>query len=142
MIGYSKFDQVGKSKKKPKKEAKPEQEDDVEVGVEFAAQIKPGKKTLAWNAQRQALKTRFESVGITTCELKLGGICMDDFALSFAHEKKRGDLLPGELVRVALSCSACHEYIERQIHKDQMYDIVHSVIEGRTPAINKVLLAP
>jgi hypothetical protein len=115
MVGYSKLDQVGKSKTK-------------------------NKKVKEWDEKRKDEKELFEEVGITSCEFKLKGICMPNFALGFAHEYKRKDLPPGQINRVALACGACHEQIEYHMTKQEMYETVHDVIESRPEHINQILL--
>lgn len=115
MVGYSKLDQVGKTKVK-------------------------NKKVKEWDAARKDTKELFVEAGITTCEFKLDGICMPTFALGFAHEYKRKDLPPGQINRVALACGACHEHIDYHLPKEKMFEIVNKVIESRPDHINEILL--
>lgn len=72
--------------------------------------IKPGKKTLAWNKAREELKKEFQAMGITTCEIKFDG-CWRDNALSFAHTRKRRNVI--DLKRVVLACIPCHDIVEK-----------------------------
>jgi len=119
MIGYSKIDQTGKPKEK-----KP-------------VAIKPGKKTKEWDSARSKLKKAFDSVGITTCELRLDN-CTQDQALSFAHTKKRRNLAAGELFEVVLSCISCHNQVEK-LGEKSMNRVLTRVINKRPEAVRKVL---
>lgn len=73
--------------------------------------LKAGKRTKEWQQTRERLKPRFEAVGITKCEFRFEG-CWRDNGLTFAHIRKRRNLLPGELEKVALACIPCHDKLE------------------------------
>jgi hypothetical protein len=86
-----------------------------------------GKKTDKWNRVRAKLKKRFESAGITRCE-----VCFGSFGLAFAHSKKRRFIVNDEdLEEVALLCQPCHEKIEFSGH-EQMYQAILNIINQRT----------
>jgi len=86
-----------------------------------------GKKTNKWNAVRAELKKKFESMGVTRCE-----VCYGTFALSFAHSKKRRFLQTEEDWReVALLCQPCHEKIEFSGH-EEMYNAIIKIIGDRS----------
>lgn len=89
-----------------------------------------GKKTRAWESTRGQLKKRFESVGITSCEIRLPQ-CWGNYALSFAHAKKRRFLIGEEIEVVALSCAPCHTAIEGMPH-NEMEKIVMRAINKRS----------
>jgi len=73
--------------------------------------LKAGKRTREWQRVREQLKPRFEAAGITRCEFRYQG-CWRDNALSFAHMRKRRNLMPNELKVVALACIPCHDKLE------------------------------
>lgn len=86
-----------------------------------------GKRTDKWNRVRAKLKQRFESAGITRCE-----VCFGTFGLAFAHSKKRRFILTDEdWEQVALLCQPCHEKIEFSGH-DSMYEAILDIISKRT----------
>jgi hypothetical protein len=89
-----------------------------------------GKKTREWEAKRRRLKQRFEAVGLTTCEFRYEG-CWIDNGLSFAHIKKRLNLLPGELEVVALACPVCHHILDNRMKEAEMTKTVLAVIQKR-----------
>lgn len=82
--------------------------------------IKAGKKTLEWEkVRRTELIPQFEEWGITTCEIKIEGVCWNNNALGFAHTLKRRDITtPEQLRRVVLACNPCHDIVE---HRCQEY---------------------
>jgi hypothetical protein len=85
-----------------------------------------GKKGLQWQRIRKELKERFRKAGITRCE-----ICGSNFALGFAHRKKRACCDEEELYKVALLCNdPCHR--EADSHGAQhMFDTINAIIAGR-----------
>ena len=86
-----------------------------------------GKRTNKWNSVRAELKGKFESMGVTRCEL-----CYGTFGLSFAHSKKRRFIQTEEDWReVALLCQPCHEKIEFSGH-EEMYNAITKIIGGRS----------
>lgn len=88
-----------------------------------------GKKTLTWERERAKLKVKFLGWGITTCELKYDG-CLRNWALGFAHAKRRRNLKPHELSIVVLACSYCHEILDaRREHETEA--IVNRIIANR-----------
>jgi hypothetical protein len=96
------------------------------LGIKLVA----GKKTKEWDRVRAELKVEYEAMGITSCELGYDGCKRDDW-LSFAHGRKRRKLQGDELKTLTiLSCTVCHERIER-MPADAMLAIVASVISER-----------
>jgi len=89
----------------------------------------PGTKTREWARTRSALKKRFESVGITSCEIRWPQ-CWRDYALSFAHTRKRRNIPNGELDRVVLACAACHTAVEG-LSEHQMNCVLEGIIAAR-----------
>ena len=89
-----------------------------------------GKKTLEWMRIRARLKKKFAEAGITSCELGYPG-CWRDEALGFAHGRKRRHLQGDEIETLTiLSCTPCHDVIER-MSAPAMLCIVQSVIAER-----------
>lgn len=89
--------------------------------------IKAGKKTKEWAKVRKELKKDFETMGITTCELRVEG-CWNNNALSFAHTLKRRNVT--DLKRVVLACVPCHQKVERMIEA-QMEAYLENIIKKR-----------
>lgn len=96
-----------------------------------------GKKGREWAAVRRKLKVEFEAMGVTRCELKLPG-CMVNWAMSFAHCRKRRFLKPdvpkdspGSLWCCALACQSCHTTIE-QLRPAMMEKLVLDAIARRS----------
>lgn len=88
--------------------------------------LKPGKRTKAWNAARKRLKVRFSAAGIERCEL-----CGSTFAMSFMHRVKRRFITtPEELETVALGCVVCHDRIEKLPH-EEMKEAIDKIIAAR-----------
>ncbi len=91
-----------------------------------------GEKANAWTKTREELKVRFETAGITQCELGYDG-CWKNNTLTFAHSKKRRYIESDEELReVCLCCQSCHARIE---FNPDMYEIVRRVIAGRKVAV-------
>lgn len=88
-----------------------------------------GKRGREWINARSWLKKRFNWAGIIYCEARLQGCHLDNM-LSFAHCKKRREMLEGEIYHVALLCLHCHEIYERLSHED-MHARIHELIEKR-----------
>lgn len=89
-----------------------------------------GRKTREWDAERARLKKRFETAGITTCELRRVGCACHNF-LGFAHAKKRRMLTKGDLGVVVLACNYCHDQIEVLPHAE-MERIIMAIISARS----------
>lgn len=70
-----------------------------------------GKRTNAWAACRRKLKPAFERAGVTSCELNYDK-CWINYALGFAHSRKRRNLKPYELTICILTCNSCHDKLE------------------------------
>jgi len=136
MPGYSKQQQLSQSVKD-----KPEPKKKLAISQKPRRSIKKGKKTTEWETTRRTLNNRFYAVQIERCELNIpqhhNGI-----AIAYAHAKKRNELQPGELIRVAKSCQGCHEWIEYHVGKPEMQRIIDEAINKRPTAVNKILLAP
>jgi hypothetical protein len=92
-----------------------------------------GKKTLAWQREREKLKVRFMARGITSCEARLPG-CWGSRALGFAHLDKRRFLKPhqlGDMDQVVLLCSpVCHAYAE-SLPREEMRIFLQKIIDRR-----------
>jgi hypothetical protein len=89
-----------------------------------------GRKTREWEKIRRELKIRFERVGIISCEIRLKQ-CWGGYALSFAHTKKRADMLPGDIEIAVLACAPCHTAVEG-MKKDAMQSLLESIILERS----------
>ena len=72
------------------------------------------------------LKREYEERGITTCEARIPGVCMRDFALSWHHRHKRRwyktkdhsrEALLASFNQTILVCAACHDRLEQ--HPDE-----------------------
>ena len=88
------------------------------------------KKTREWEAERRRLKPKFEAIGLTYCEFGYPG-CWRNNGLSFAHIKKRLNLLPGQLSIVALACPVCHYILDNRMKEVEMTKAVLAVIQKR-----------
>lgn len=97
-----------------------------------------GKRTIAWEKEREKLKVKFLGWGITTCELRYPGVCWHDNALGFAHAKKRRFLKPHELGHVVLACTPCHDVLE-SLGAELMEAEVDSTILARKKNLKKNL---
>ena len=86
-----------------------------------------GKKTKEWNKVRAELKTEFENMGITTCEIRHKG-CWKNNALGFAHTKKRRYVT--DLKRVVLACNPCHDWVENS-GEVKMEEYLEQIIHDR-----------
>ena len=95
-----------------------------------------GKRTIAWEKEREKLKVKFLSWGITSCELRYPGTCWGDSALGFAHAKKRRFLKPHELGHVILACNPCHDILE-SLGADLMKAEVDATISARKKNLKK-----
>lgn len=104
--------------------------------------IKPGDKTLEWEAAKRILKPAFAEVGIGYCEIGRYLYQFPEYAermerhrhnffLTWAHGDKRNNLVGQELITlVALSCVDCHNFIEAMPH-EEMRKIVEGAIAAR-----------
>lgn len=103
--------------------------------------IGPGKRTIEWEkAKQHILNPAFAQVGLLyACEVGAYLIQFEEheqvkkhrhnFALSYAHGKKRRKLVNNELVTfVARCCNDCHDYIE---YRPDMKKIIEAVISSR-----------
>ncbi len=80
--------------------------------------LKPGKKTREWERIRRKIKPEFEAQGITSCEFRYP-LCQGGYMLSFAHGKKRRNLVGDELEKfVGLACQNCHTLLELKPEKE------------------------
>lgn len=94
--------------------------------------IRAGVKTTRWSQARGVLKEVFEDNGVTSCEVRISGICVVDRYLSFAHGDKRRYLSVTELyILVALACIPCHEHIEYKMNRREMRDLVTDIVARR-----------
>lgn len=72
-----------------------------------------GKRTVAWQKDREALIPEFISRGITSCEAILDGDCAGRLYTHFAHRHQRWwyirrPHLLGKINQVILACDPCH----------------------------------
>jgi hypothetical protein len=95
--------------------------------------MKRGKKTKAWDAARRKLKPFFENLGIDYCEM-----CGGRFGLSFAHSKKRRNIVGDEIKEVILICvHPCHENLER-LPEVEMTEKVREIISNRSRIVTAI----
>lgn len=96
---------------------------------------KIGKKSKLNLEANVILKSDFQRMGITRCEVQLND-CWGVIQ-GFAHGKKRRDLTLAELKKFAIgSCNACHHKIEYECEKwtgMTMEQFVRMTIKNRTP---------
>jgi hypothetical protein len=76
------------------------------------------------------LKRIYKERGNTTCEAKIPGACMRDFALSWHHRHKRRwyktkdhsrEPLLATFNHTILVCGPCHEYLEQHPDESKKY---------------------
>lgn len=91
--------------------------------------IGAGKKTNEWKSIREQLIETFKNWGITECEIRHEG-CWRNNALGFAHVDKRRNLRLGELTKVVLACTPCHQWVEVMPHKE-MRLVLERIIASR-----------
>lgn len=89
------------------------------------AKHKKKDKVKIWDKIRAELKIQFDAWGITFCE-----ICKSSWNLSFAHSKKRRNIIGDEIYEVALLCVPCHMEIEK-LGQVKMYPIIMEIIGKR-----------
>jgi hypothetical protein len=89
-----------------------------------------GKKTIAWEKARAELKKQFLHWGVISCEFPFPHHCWRTEGLSFAHSKKRRNIVGDELMEVALLCPIAHEAVERLPEKE-MCEIIRNIIKHR-----------
>ncbi len=91
-----------------------------------AALPKMGRKGREWAATRARLKVRFAAAGITRCEG-----CGSDFALGFAHRKKRRNITTQEELEIAaLLCATDHDALEI-LPESEMGKRIDAIIAAR-----------
>ena len=90
--------------------------------------IKAGKRTKAWTKARAELVEEFGTRGITRCEIRFNGICWLNNALSFAHTRKRRNVV--DLKRVVLACVPCHQIVEAWA-EEKMEAYLEEIIKNR-----------
>lgn len=93
--------------------------------------IKAGKKTLEWESVRATLKQYHEKWEVIYCESRIPHQCTRNFALGFAHPRKRNDLKPGEIWIAILICNNAHDIIEYKWPKEAMFNYIWAVIKRR-----------
>lgn len=92
---------------------------------------KCGARTLKRRRFNVKLKKIWLEAGITSCELRLPGICLGTWALSAAHSKKSRYLITDEdWLEACLADCACHEAIEKMSH-EEMHRLVTEAIAKR-----------
>lgn len=90
-----------------------------------------GKKTEQWREVRNDIRTKMLGMGIVRCELQWEG-CLNNFTLGLAHSLRRRFITTNEeLEEVILACVNCHEKLDYDHSKEETYEIVKKVIEGR-----------
>lgn len=95
-----------------------------------------GKRTAAWDSLRARMKPEFERAGIVGCECRYQG-CAGLTMLSFAHSKKRRNVVGAELEECALACIPCHDVLEL-LPEEQMSARVRTIIAAREVAVRSV----
>jgi hypothetical protein len=93
------------------------------------ARIKPGKKVREWDKVRAELKQECEALGIRSCELRRAR-CLGSSFLSFAHSKKRRNIVGDELREACLACQQCHAEVER-MPESEMGAVVRAALARR-----------
>jgi hypothetical protein len=91
---------------------------------------KGGRKTLAWEAARALLKIRFRRAGIESCEATFPHDCWQTSGLSFAHSKRRNDIVGDEIYEVALLCPDAHRIADDR-PKAETTELIRSIIAKR-----------
>lgn len=88
-----------------------------------------------WTKARKWLKAEFENRGITRCEFWFIDHKCTNFALAFAHCKKRRKLLDGEIWPVAVACQTVHEILDLKMSHEEMEIAVHKAIDNHSGVI-------
>lgn len=96
-----------------------------------------GKRTAAWDSLRAKMKPEFERAGITRCECRYEG-CTGAAMLSFAHSKKRRNIVGAELEECALACTTCHDVLENEYGEAEMTRLVREIIAAREVPVRSV----
>lgn len=97
--------------------------------------IKASKKTEEWKNVRKDILDRMTLAGITECELGIVDNCTPNMFLALAHSKPRRLISGDEIYEVVLACTACHEFIDNRISKEDCYNIVRNAILNRKTQI-------
>ena len=85
---------------------------------------KAGKRT----AKRQAMNRKLDQLGITRCEVRIPGKCVDSIMLTWAHSKKSRFLVSDEdWLEACRACIPCHDYIEAQSHEKMREAVVKAI---------------
>jgi len=86
------------------------------------------KQVASWHKE---LHAEWEHKGITICEVQHER-CMQTFALSLAHSKKRRFINDKETYwEVCLACVKCHEWLDNVLTHEEMEEEVKRIIERR-----------
>lgn len=97
--------------------------------------IKPGKKTKAWEADRNELKEIFKNNGVTKCEIKFKiPKCFKDNFLGFAHTRRRVTLTAeqiGDAHYNVLACQSCHNEVDFVMKKEKAEKILDRIVKNR-----------
>lgn len=89
-----------------------------------------------WDAIRARLKPLFERAGLTSCEFGYDG-CLRNFALGFAHSKRRRNIMGDEIEEVALACANCHSDLDGHGEAHSI-KAVRAVIAARLVPVEKI----
>jgi hypothetical protein len=95
--------------------------------------ISAGKKTLAWNEDRQDLKVVFKDQGITECEIK-GKKCTPKNFLGFAHTRRRNKLTEEQIKDphfVVLACQQDHYEVDFVMPKIEAETLLDNIVKSR-----------
>lgn len=94
-----------------------------------------------WEKTRAKLKVEFEQRGIIHCEFSFIKHECTDFALSFAHCKKRRLLQEGDMYHVALACHIAHQILDEKLSHVEMHRAVHTAIDNHGGVIVPKMLS-
>lgn len=103
-------------------------------GKKLPHAIKPGKKVKVWEVARVSLIKLFTTWSITTCEIRLDGICIKDNFLGFAHTERRRKLSEADVKspnKVVLACQPCHHVVDFVMDRMEAKALLEKIIKER-----------
>lgn len=103
-------------------------------GKKLPHPIGSGKKVTAWEVARVSLIKLFTTWSITTCEIKLDGICIKDNFLGFAHTERRRKLSEADVKspeKVVLACQPCHHVVDFVMDRTDAKLLLEKIIKER-----------
>lgn len=103
-------------------------------------------KKLKWDDVRSELYPKFIAAGITSCELRMEGVC-EEWPLTFAHSLRRNDIdklrkqgdwetYAQKMREVARLCQKCHSKVDSN-KRDVSEEIILTVIRKRKVPVPK-----